>query len=95
MKDELGIMHSRYHEANVTASNAEASAALDKFRKVVASTTSVMEVHALSGDLLIYRNTRIMHRRRAFLAKYDGTDRYYVRVYMAPKAALANQSIIA
>jgi L-asparagine oxygenase len=94
VKDELGHVHSRYHEANVTASGHGAAVALQKFREVVGATTSMMEVHGQPGELLIYSNTRIMHRRRAFEAKFDGADRYYLRVYLAPRFALKGHHLI-
>ncbi|KPL50855.1 hypothetical protein ABB55_00270 [Prosthecomicrobium hirschii] len=92
--DSLGRMHSRYHAANISSTDANAQAALDKFHQIVAGTKSVMEIHSEPGDLLIYSNTRMMHRRRAYAANFDGSDRYYVRVYLAPAEALGGRYLI-
>lgn len=92
--DALGRMHSRYHAANISSTDANAQAALDKFHRVVSDTKSIMEIHSEPGDLLIYSNTRMMHRRRAYQANFDGSDRYYVRVYLAPAEALGGRHLI-
>ncbi len=92
--DALGRMHSRYHAANISSADANAQAALDKFHQIVSETRSVMEIQTEHGDLLIYSNTRMMHRRRAYKANFDGSDRYYVRVYLAPAAALDGRHLI-
>ncbi|MCA3554806.1 TauD/TfdA family dioxygenase [Aestuariivirga sp.] len=92
--DALGRMHSRYHAANISSADANAQAALDKFHRIVSKTKSVMEIYSEPGDLLIYSNTRMMHRRRAYAANFDGSDRYYVRVYLAPAEALGGRHLI-
>jgi len=37
----------------------------------------------------------MMHRRRAFAPRFDGTDRYYVRTYLAPLDILPCSRVIA
>ncbi|MGZ2505269.1 hypothetical protein EHI47_26495 [Rhizobium leguminosarum] len=49
----------------------------------------VIALRSKPGDLILYSNTRMMHRRSAYEPRFDGTDRYFVRVYFAPLSLLA------
>lgn len=80
--DEKGRLHGRFHAGNVVGMTPVAQAALDAFRETCASTRSRMEVEGREGALLIYDNTRVMHCRRKFKPRFDGADRYYIRLYM-------------
>jgi L-asparagine oxygenase len=92
--DSRGGIHSRYHAANVIGMNPKAQDALDMLREVTAATTSVIEIESNPGDLIVYSNTRAMHRRRAYTPNFDGNDRYYVRLYFAPASALTYGRVV-
>lgn len=95
VRDADGSVHSRFHASNVVALTEDAKDALDKFGDFAATGTSVIEIGSNPGDLIVYSNTRMMHRRRAFAPRFDGTDRYYVRAYLAPLDVLSRPRVIA
>lgn len=92
--DADGALHSRYHASNVIGMTAEAQGALEMLHATVKDTGSIIEINSEPGDLIAYSNSRTMHRRRAYKPRFDGIDRYYVRLYLAPGSALAGQSVI-
>lgn len=74
----------------------EAAAALAELAAVV--TERQREVVLAAGDLLIIDNTRCVHGRRPFRARFDGTDRWLQRTFvvesLAPSAADRDGRII-
>lgn len=94
IRDTDRNVHSRFHASNVVALTEHAQDALDKFRELTATAAWVIEIAADPGDLIVYSNTRMMHRRRAFAPRFDGTDRYYVRTYLAPLDVLTRGRVI-
>lgn len=63
----------------------EAAAALDELRAVVAERRR--EIVLSDGDLLIVDNTRCVHGRRPFQARFDGTDRWLQRSFVVASLA--------
>ena len=60
--------------------DSEAESARGSFVRVAES--HVRRVHLKAGDLLAFANDRLMHGRDAFVARYDGTDRWLLRAYV-------------
>lgn len=56
----------------------EAKEALEALTALVAE--SLVEVVLYPGEILIIDNYEVVHGRRAFRAKFDGTDRWYKRI---------------
>ena len=63
-----------------TGETPEARAALDELAAVV--TERQREIVLTAGDLLIIDNTRCVHGRRPFQARFDGTDRWLQRSFV-------------
>ncbi|HMS12186.1 MAG TPA: TauD/TfdA family dioxygenase [Microthrixaceae bacterium] len=67
----------------------DAAAALEALRHVVRERHVAVTLEA--GDLLVVDNARAVHGRRAFPARFDGTDRWLQRAFvvadLAPSAA--------
>ncbi|WP_409998422.1 TauD/TfdA family dioxygenase [Bradyrhizobium sp. SZCCHNR2009] len=63
---------------NIIAEYEGASYALDRLREAVASHEAELRIASTPGDLIIYSNTRMMHRRRCYAPRFDGADRYEV-----------------
>ncbi len=59
----------------------EAQKALDELNAAV--NESIKEVVLESGDLLVIDNETTVHGRRPFSAKYDGTDRWVLRLLVS------------
>ncbi len=75
----------RFHGQTMQGVTPRAAAALDLLKFAIARTPE--EVIATGrGDLVIYDNRRAVHRREPYEARFDGTDRYYLRIYGQPAA---------
>ncbi|MFI0419730.1 TauD/TfdA family dioxygenase [Spongiactinospora sp. 9N601] len=70
----------RYNSVNTVAvpdAPQEAAHALDRLRRRLDD--NMEDVVLEPGDVLIVNNYRLCHARRAFTAKFDGTDRWLMR----------------
>tara|TARA_E500000318_G_C3569136_1_gene217056 strand:- start:6669 stop:7715 length:1047 start_codon:yes stop_codon:yes gene_type:complete len=83
VKDSDGRMHGRFHMANVTGLTTQAEDALKKFRKVVAEAGSIVRIQGRPNGLILYSNTQCMHRRSRYIPRFDGSDRFYLRLYLS------------
>lgn len=73
--DEYNIS---YDEDLMKPTNVLASMALEKLSEAVSKCTK--EIVLKTGDLLIMNNNKIIHGRKPFQPKYDGTDRWLQRI---------------
>lgn len=89
VRDDHGAWHSRFHAINVIGLTASAQHALQLFTEVLGKARNVIELGAQPGTLLLYSNTRCMHGRRKYTATLNGSDRYYVRLYLMPANMLS------
>jgi L-asparagine oxygenase len=67
-----------YDEALVSATTPRGETALEAFKAAVAQSTQ--EVVLRYGEALVIDNKQAIHGRKPFTARYDGTDRWLVRV---------------
>ena len=67
-----------YDKALMVGTNNDARNSLITFQKAVEK--SIRGVTLKTGDLLVIANNRIVHGRRHFYPRYDGTDRWVRRV---------------
>ncbi len=84
ISDPKGLLHGRIHAGNVSGLDHETHAAFEHFKRILEATPSIIEIHSKPGDMILYSNTRTLHRRRRYTPRLDGTDRYYARTYFAP-----------
>ena len=74
----------------------EAQEALDEFNRAI--NKSVQEIVLEQGDLLVIDNNRTVHGRKPFAARYDGTDRWVMRLlvvnYSIPRQHLSGSTIV-
>ena len=87
------ITYDEYFMRGVTR---ESQAALDELSDVISESTK--EIILKSGDLLVIDNKTTIHGRKPFVAKYDGTDRWVLRLlvidYAIPYQHLNKNTII-
>ncbi|HWJ97296.1 MAG TPA: TauD/TfdA family dioxygenase [Acidimicrobiales bacterium] len=74
-----------WDEALTTGTTPEAQAAHEELVAVVAQRRR--EIVLADGDLLIVDNTRCVHGRRPFQARFDGTDRWLQRSFVVESLA--------
>lgn len=73
----------RFHGGTMVGTTPRAKAALELLRFAIARTSEQVIV-TRRGDVILYDNRRVIHRREPYEAKFDGTDRYYIRAYGQP-----------
>lgn len=62
--------------------DAEAASTLGAMRQAARTPGVTQQVHLRAGDLLIMDNRRCVHGRTPFSARFDGSDRWLLRVYV-------------
>jgi alpha-ketoglutarate-dependent taurine dioxygenase len=81
-----------YDDDLMTGENAVAERALRTLRYVVESKTR--EIALESGDVFIINNRKLVHGRKPFQPRYDGTDRWMLRLLLVeklpPKSEMVN-----
>lgn len=84
--DEHGGWFSRFDGLNCTASTTAARGALHAFAQTLDGTDVWHDIALRRGDVIILDNYRTVHKRSEYYPRWDGTDRWLVRVYAVPKA---------
>ena len=62
----------------MTGQTREAEEALNKLRLAIKQNTKEIALEA--GDVLVLDNRKVVHGRKPFTARYDGTDRWLLRI---------------
>ena len=70
---------------------ARASRLLREIRDILSDPALATEIDVRRGDIVVMDNQRVVHRRAAFAPRWDGADRYFIRMSAArdPHAGLA------
>lgn len=91
--DGFDITYDRYFMRGTTE---EAQEALDEFNQAISQ--SIQDIVLEKGDLLVIDNRTTVHGRKPFAARYDGTDRWVMRLlvadYSIPRQHLSGSTII-
>jgi hypothetical protein len=77
---EYSITYDSYSMRGITLF---ASHALDQIKKAIYN--SVKEVCLESGDIMVINNNKVIHGRKSFQPRYDGTDRWLQRMLIRKK----------
>ncbi|MFI6327715.1 TauD/TfdA family dioxygenase [Micromonospora chersina] len=78
------IIYDTHHIGPIDDADTEAA---DALRQLHAGLDEVRISHVMSpGDLLIFDNKRVVHARTPFTARFDGTDRWLMRVMVCASA---------
>jgi hypothetical protein len=70
----------RLNLATMTGVTERASRLLRDIREILADASMVEKIHVRRGDIVVMDNQRAIHRRAAFAPRWDGTDRYFIRM---------------
>ncbi|MFV2012560.1 MULTISPECIES: TauD/TfdA family dioxygenase [unclassified Micromonospora] len=80
----LEIAYDTHHIEPIDEADTEAAEAL---RELGACLDKVAISHVMErGDLLIFDNKRVVHARTPFIARFDGTDRWLMRIMICGSA---------
>jgi len=80
LQDSNGRYLCRYNKANVEANTREALDALTALEHAIEQ-YPVKRVLLQQGDMLIFKNQQTFHARDAFTPRFDGLDRWMIRVF--------------
>lgn len=82
--DDLRLGYAlRYHGETMRGTTPRSEAALELLRFAIARAPEYV-ISTDRGDVVLYDNRRVTHRREPYDARFDGTDRFYSRIYGQP-----------
>ena len=76
-----GKYHTRFDSHNVSSKSEKHKTVLDKFRKLANDNNIYKSFNLQMGDFIIFNNQRMLHSRKAFTPKFNGLDRWLLRVF--------------
>lgn len=88
---DAGVWYSRFDWHNLSGLNADAEAALNRMRHVSLDRELWFDAPLEPGDAITFLNQRTLHTRNAFEPRFDGTDRWLLRVFGMMKRPLDTQ----
>ncbi|AMB87520.1 taurine catabolism dioxygenase TauD [Pseudomonas agarici] len=80
-RTESGGLYCRYNKASATATTAHADVALQLFDAAASHPDVIRHILLQPGDMLIFKNQQTLHARDGFTPRYDGRDRWLIRVF--------------
>lgn len=76
-----GIYYNRTDMDTVIPIDYEALVSLNNFMEATKTVKNYNRLQLPPGDMLIFKNQRTLHSRQKFMARYNGLDRWMVRLY--------------
>ncbi|WP_340610505.1 TauD/TfdA family dioxygenase [Xenorhabdus bharatensis] len=76
-----GKYYSRFDYHNVLSEKKENNDALEKLRKSSMDKNKWIELSLNPGQVVIFNNQRTLHTRNAFQPRFDGNDRWLLRLF--------------
>lgn len=74
----------RLNLGRMTGLTPRAARLLRDLRDILADDAMVTRIPVRRGDVVVIDNQRTIHRRAAFTPRWDGTDRYFIRISAVP-----------
>lgn len=76
-----GRLYCRYNKASVTGTTADADFSLQLFGAAASHPDVVRSILLQAGDILVFKNQQTLHARDGFSPRYNGRDRWMIRVF--------------
>jgi L-asparagine oxygenase len=73
----------RLNLGKMTGCTARAARLLLEIHEILSDESLVEQIHVRRGDIVVMDNQRAIHRRGVFTPRWDGADRYFVRMSAA------------
>jgi hypothetical protein len=70
----------RLNLGRMTGATARAARLLREIHDILSGEIVTDEIHVRRGDIVVMDNRRTIHRRASFTPRWDGTDRYFIRM---------------
>jgi L-asparagine oxygenase len=87
LADGAGGFFARLNQVGCSATTLEARRALSALSAVLAEPQIKRQIALKSGDVIVLDNWRSFHMRSAYQPKWDGSDRWLIRLYASPCGA--------
>jgi hypothetical protein len=81
LRSDDGTIRCRFNQANMRALTPSAEFALKMFSALANALENQHRILLRNGDLLVFKNQQALHARDSFEARFDGTDRWMIRVF--------------
>jgi len=81
VQDENEVYYCRFDKEYTIPKTSRAQQAFDKFGEALLSKRALNRILLQSGDFLIFKNQRVTHARKRFVPRFDGTDRWLLRLF--------------
>ncbi|MBO7369961.1 MAG: TauD/TfdA family dioxygenase [Campylobacter sp.] len=85
--------YTRFDYHNIHAQSENSEVALQNFKNAIEKTKQISH-NFQQGDFLIFKNQEILHSRNSFTPKFDGKDRWLIRIYGATNMKFLNHNEI-
>jgi L-asparagine oxygenase len=81
----------RLNLGKMTGCTSRAARLLLEIHEILSDESLVEQIHVRRGDIVVMDNQRAIHRRGVFTPRWDGADRYFIRMSVArdPRAGVA------
>jgi hypothetical protein len=79
-EDGKGGLLARFNQATMSGQTPAATALLARIGEILEQSAPAVELEVQRGDVVVFNNLKVLHRRSAFAPRFDGTDRYFIRV---------------
>lgn len=79
--DETGHWYCRFDNENTRGMDPAASSAIIELQRILQSSGLELNLLLRAGDFLIMKNQNVLHARNGFAPRYDGTDRWLMRLF--------------
>ena len=76
----------RLNLGKMTGCTARAARLLLEIHEILSDESLVEQIHVRRGDIVVMDNQRAIHRRGVFTPRWDGADRYFIRMSAAGDA---------
>ncbi len=76
-----GVYLCRYDQENTLPETALAASAMMLFQHEIDRSRERINLLLLAGDFVIFKNQRVLHARDGFMPRFDGTDRWLLRLF--------------
>jgi hypothetical protein len=80
LPDPRSGVRCRLNFGTMTGVTVRASRLLREIREILSDETMIERIDVRRGDIVIIDNQRTLHRRASFAPRWDGTDRYFIRM---------------
>ncbi|KWF00509.1 hypothetical protein WL80_02635 [Burkholderia ubonensis] len=84
LPDGEGGYYSRFNQLHCTGTTAGAQRALGALSAALSADDIPYRLDIAAGDVVVLDNWRTLHMRSAYTPRWDGADRWLVRVYASP-----------